>query len=206
MQNKNEIWKDIPNYEGLYQVSNLGIVKSMKRTITRKNGKVYTQKEHIMKTYKSKRGYLYVVLSKQNCKNKIRNIHQLVAECFLDWHNYKYTINDLNKVFSKSNLEVNHINGIKTDNKANNLEWCTRSYNLKEAFRLGLNHSPSKGKYGKESLNSKEVIQFATNGEEIKKWESITQAQQELSLYNITKCCKGDLKTCGGFIWRYANE
>lgn len=76
-----EIWKDIPNYEGLYQASNYGKIKSLERTIMRKNGKPYFQKEHIMKQYLRKDGYLYVVLSK-NGISKCKNVHKIIAKHF----------------------------------------------------------------------------------------------------------------------------
>lgn len=63
--NELEIWKDIPNYEGLYQVSNYGIIKSLERIIIRNDNKPYHQQEHIMKKYLRKNGYWYVVLSKK---------------------------------------------------------------------------------------------------------------------------------------------
>ena len=98
-----EIWKDKKNYEGHYQVSNCGRVKSIK-----------FGKERILKLIKNKDGYLYVNLYKNNIKKKYK-VHRLVAEAFIpNPNNYK---------------EVNHKDECKTNNVVTNLEWCDRGYN-----------------------------------------------------------------------------
>lgn len=107
-----EIWKDIEGYEGLYQVSNLGRVKSNLR------------KGKILKSNSTYDGYYNVTLSK-NGKLKTYRIHRLVCIAFLD--------NPLNK------SEVNHIDGNKKNNNIENLEWCTRSENAEHAHKTGLN-------------------------------------------------------------------
>ena len=101
-----EVWKDIEEYEGLYQVSNLGRVKSLNYN--------NTKKEKIIKTLNN-RGYLKVILCKNNeCKNFL--IHRLVANAFIE------NPNNYN--------EINHIDECKTNNIVNNLEWCNRKYNI----------------------------------------------------------------------------
>lgn len=117
---ESEIWKDIPNYEGLYQVSNIGRVRSLDRRVRNKN---YTQlkKGIILKFYFSKNGYHRVKLSKEN-KSKHYQVHRLVLYAFI-------------KV---SDLEVNHKNGKTDDNKLSNLEYCTPSENIKHAYATGL--------------------------------------------------------------------
>lgn len=206
-ENKIEIWKDIPNYEGLYQASNFGRIKSLERIVIRKDGKPYFQKEHIMKEYLRKNGYLYVALSK-NGISKCKNIHRIIGETFLNWHNYKFTQKEINIKYHEQQLEINHKNSNKLDNNVDNLEWCSRSYNLQEAFRLNLNHPPAKGKFGKYNFKSKKVLQKSKNGNIIKIWDSISEAQNQLKISNISKCCKnrGYCKTAGGFRWEYVNE
>lgn len=115
-----EIWKDIKGYEGLYQVSNLGRVKSL--DIVDRLGRKH--KSNIKYQNDNGNGYLIVNL-KHNGKQKNHLVHRLVAEAFIE--------NPENK------KEVNHIDGDKLNNRVDNLEWVSRSENLKHAFKLGLN-------------------------------------------------------------------
>ncbi len=118
-----EIWRDIAGYEGLYQVSNLGRVKSLERTTKRFNGfKVceYKDGNKILKQSKNYKGYLFVGLCK-NGKEKKYKVHRLVAEAFID---------------NPNNLpQVNHKNENKECNISNNLEWCTNKYNCNYGTR-----------------------------------------------------------------------
>lgn len=101
-----EIYKEIEGYEGIYQVSNYGNVKSL--------GNDKTRKEKVLKPQKHNYGYLMVSLNKQG-KHKLHFVHRLVAEAFIDNpNNYE---------------EVNHKDEDKTNNSVINLEWCTRLYN-----------------------------------------------------------------------------
>lgn len=128
-----EIWKDIPNYEGLYQASNFGRIKSI-QYFNHTNNKIYPR-DKILKPILNEKGYCRVDLSKSG-KSKRHRVHRLVAKTFLP--------NPYNL------LEVNHIDGNKQNNNVNNLEWCSRSYNMKEAYKLGLVKPPIKHK---KSLN-----------------------------------------------------
>ena len=121
-----EVFKDILGYEGLYQVSNLGKVKSTERKAKHWRGGLLTVKSRIMKPFTSKCGYLIVSISKNSIDNKFL-IHRLVSNAFIP--------NPYNKP------QVNHINGIKTDNRVVNLEWNTRSENIKHADNSGLRNS-----------------------------------------------------------------
>lgn len=193
-----EIWKDIPDYEGLYQVSNLGRVKSLERNITPKNDrKSYIVPERIRKPNKDKDGYLRIGLSKNS--NKVYFfVHRLVALAFLE---------------NPENLPiVNHKNEIKADNRVENLEFCTAHYNttyndihIKKGEKIS---KANKGKPKSEEHKKKlgvVILQYTLNGEFIKEWQSTRQPEKELNISsgNICKCCKGKLKTCGGYIWKY---
>ena len=119
--NKSIEWRDIKGYEGIYKVSNTGLIKSLP---THKKGKVlgnnqYSHKEFIMKARLDKYGYLKVWLS-MNSKQKGLLVHRAVAMSFIP---------------NPNNLpQVNHKNGIKTDNRVENLEWCDGFYNQKHRY------------------------------------------------------------------------
>lgn len=117
-----EQWKPIPGYEGYYEVSDYGNVKSLARIGKRKDGTPNPIKEKILKPCVNSNGYYYLNLCKDGNTKNVR-VHRLVAISFLN----------------SSDLQVNHRNGIKTDNRLENLEWVSRSDNSKHAYALGLN-------------------------------------------------------------------
>ena len=110
-----EIWKDVIGYEGWYQVSNLGRVKSLDRVVKYKNGKTYKYKEEIRTLTKDNKGYLRVLVSK-NGKHQNLRVHRLVAQAFIP------NPRDLS--------QVNHKDEDKTNNRVDNLEWCDCQYNV----------------------------------------------------------------------------
>lgn len=118
----NEIWKDIQGYEGLYQVSNLGRVRSLAKMAGKS-----PRKETTKHSFPDKVGYIKTNLYKMG-EHKQVYVHRLVAEAFIP--------NPENKP------SVNHINGVKSDNKVCNLEWVTVSENTKHAFTHNLRISP----------------------------------------------------------------
>lgn len=125
--NLKEKWKDIEEYEGLYQISNMGKIRSMDHYAS--NGKsIILYKGKTKKLHTNKRTkYLSVMLSKNN-KDRRFYIHRLVAQAFIP---------------NPQNLpQVNHIDGDKKNNCVNNLEWCSRSYNMEHAKKLGLYDTP----------------------------------------------------------------
>jgi len=134
MENQKEVWKSISEYENLYSVSNLGRVKSHKRKVRNRHGFRFCR-EKILSNTNNGVGYLICGLSKKG-KRKNFLIHRLVCYSFLD--------SDLNKTI------VNHKNGIKTDNRVENLEWCTQMENIKHSIdnnlvdQLGSKHHSSK--------------------------------------------------------------
>lgn len=177
-----EIWKDIKGYEGLYQISDLGRIYS----IARKN-----TKGGILKGSK-RNGYKTVVLWK-NGKYKTYQIHRLVAENFIVNHKNKET--------------VNHKNGIKTDNRAENLEWATQSENIIHAWKTGLTKSFTLGKRGKLCKNSKVVLQVDKNtNKTVDKFYGTMEASRKTGIcqQSINNCCNNKRRTAGGYIWKYA--
>lgn len=142
-----EIFKDIKGYENLYQVSNLGKVKSIERLVNHSKGGKQILHERILSPRFSgneKSRYYCVALCK-NGKAKTFQIHRLVAETFIP---------NLNRL-----PEVNHKNGNKLDNRTVNLEWCTSKENKIHAFSSGLNKNFGEGHY-QQKLNIKKVTEI----------------------------------------------
>jgi hypothetical protein len=165
-----EIYKDILGYEGLYQVSNFGNVKSVKRTVEIKINIKRTINECILKPIKDSYGYLSVDLSKNRLAKRIK-IHRLVALAFIP--NYK------NKPI------INHINGIKTDNITKNLEWCTYSENTIHSYKIGLMNANGTNN-GRCKLTEKQVLEIRKNSENL--------SQRKLSIiYNVSNCLICDI-------------
>ena len=172
-------WKDVKNYEGLHQVSNLGEVRSLnyhKMKITRK-----------MKLFKGKDGYLRINLT-DGKKKKSYLVHRLVAEAFIPNPN-KY-------------LEINHKDETRDNNMVLNLEWCDRSYNnnygtkidrQREKISGSNNHNYNKRR-GQSHLSKKVIC--ITTGEV---FECILDASEKYNIHhsNIIRCCQGVLKTSG---------
>ena len=163
-----EIWKDIEDYEWLYQVSNLGNIKSKKRN-------------KLLKPYTTSNDYLVVKLSHNN-KQINYFVHRLVAKAFIP--------NPENKP------QVNHKDENIQNNNANNLQWCTHSYNQNYGKR---------NKRVQEKLGIK-INQYDLKGNYIKTFNSITEAQKKCNTTHINECLSGKLKQTGGYIWRYANK
>lgn len=171
---KKEIWKYIKGYEGLYQVSNFGRVKSIK-----------FGKERILKTFKNTRGYLQVNL----CKNgKVKNykVHRLVAEAFLD---------------NTDNLpEVNHKDENKLNNNAENLEWCSAKHNSNFGTRNErIAKKMTNGKLSKPVLQYTMDGEFVKEWPSTMQAEREGGFNNRL----ISACCRGKRKTHKGFIWKY---
>ena len=170
-----EEWKDVKGYEEKYMVSNLGRFKSLNY---RRTGK-----EKILEGYPDKDGYLYVNLCKDG-KGKQCMIHRLVAMAFIP---------------NPDNLpEVNHKDEDKTNNCAENLEYCSRSYNMTYNGRAK--------KVGKK--NSKPIFSIDKESGLIMWWESAREAERYTGINkgNICSCLKGKLKSAGGHTWFYADD
>lgn len=171
-----EEWKDIKGYEGLYQVSNYGRVKSLK--FWSNIHKKFYDREKILKQCLDKKGYCIVGLHKDQ-KNTLKKVHRLVAEAFIP--------NPENK------SEVNHKWGIKTDNRVSELEWSTTSENSLHAYETGLKN------------NNRKIEQYDLKGKFMREWNSSREIERKLKIShsNILKCCKGVYSQCNGFIWKY---
>lgn len=165
-----EEWKDIKGYEGKYQVSNLGNVRSLNWRNTGRIRNLYLKPHN--------KGYLQVELH-ENSKKKMFTVHRLVALHFVDG-------------FSDDKI-VNHKNEDKTDNRFDNLEWVSHSYNRSYSLT-------------EEHRCDTPIVQYSLQGEFLKKWDSPIDIKHKLgySDWSIKECCKGKRKKAYGCIWRYA--
>lgn len=216
-----EIWRDIPGYEGYYQVSNLGTIKSVNRYVKSRGG-VRLLRSQIMKPIfvKPDGKYIQVVVTLYNNGVKKRvSISRIVAEVYIP--------NPLNKP------EVDHINTDSTDNRVENLRWVTykeqhnnplTKQHLSESMKGKIpwdkgveftdEHKTNisnalKGKYcSSKNPNSKRIKQLTKDGELIKIWDYLKDAVDELGISqpNISNVLTGRHKTAGGYVWEYADN
>ena len=202
-----EKWKQVEGYEGLYEISNFGRVKGIKRN-------------KLLKPKMSRDGYLRVGLRKPKEKQRWFFVHRLVAFAFIsNPNNYP---------------QVNHKDEIKTNNCIENLEWCTAKYNnnygthiqrmiqntdySKIDYEARHKHTDYKARYKNTDYKkigectrkrfSKRVIQLTLDGQKIREWESVRSASRELNINHkgIVNCCNGKYKTSHGYKWKYASE
>lgn len=158
---------------GIYQISNFGNVKNIK-------------KNKLLKPAINKDGYYTLLLSK-NGESKSFKVHKLVASHFL----------------KEPTIQVNHKNGIKTDNNIDNLEYVTLHENILHSWINGL----SKGKYKNVGNHARKIIQLDKDTEEeLRVFESVYEASEKLGITNtsIENCLKGRSRTSGGYKWKYA--
>lgn len=187
----NEIWRKIEGFEN-YEVSNLGNVRSLKN-----------KKVKILKLIKRETGYIFINLYK-NKKIHHKSVHRLVASTFIP--------NPQNK------FQVNHIDGDKTNNKVENLEWCTAKENSQHAWNTGLSRMTKEHKKkisrslkGEKHPRARKVTCITTG--EI--FNCITEPSEKYNIgkSHISSCCKGKIKSAGKhpvtgekLVWRYAEE
>lgn len=179
-----EEWVDIKGYEGLYQISNQGRVKSVGRYYWNVHNKSYSFfPERILKPYMHGKGYFRVILSNSQNQTKFL-VHRLVAEAFIP--------NPLNLP------QVNHKNEIKTDNRVENLEWCDNKYNC--------NYGILKKENSKRGR--REVLQFDLQGKYIAKYEGVKQAGEAngIRYQYISRICRGLKAPETNYLWKYSDN
>ena len=176
-----EVWRDIEGHEGLYQVSSEGRIKSLKRTIIKKDGRKQTVKERILKGTPDKDGYLKIGLYCGTGKQKWFQVHRLVGEAFIQNPDEK--------------PQINHINEIKIDNRACNLEWCTCKRNI--------NHGSRNERVAKAL--GKPIGQYNLDGQLIKVWPSAREARRQTGFDQgyVSAVARGKYKQAYSYIWKY---
>lgn len=176
--NSTEIWKDVKGYEGLYQVSNLGNIKSLAR-YKKNHSKLQKVEERKLNMYTNKyNGYVYIVLTKNAIEKNIR-VHKLVAQAFIP--------------NSENKPQINHIDGNKENNRVDNLEWCTCKENVIHAYKNGLAKNKQKVK----------IRQYDKQHNFIAEFDGLLKASKELgiSIGNISMCINNKRKTTNGYIF-----
>lgn len=176
-----EIWADIKGYEGLYQVSTYGRVRSINYR--------HSGCTKFLKQIKNKFGYFRVMLYKDGVKRRLFYVHCLVAEAFIpNWFD---------------DCDVNHRDEDKTNNHISNLEYCDRKYNVNYGTRnRRISTKLTNGKM------SKQVLQYTKDGDFVKEWSSVHEInrQKGYDCSHIFKCCSNKRKSAYGFIWKYKKE
>lgn len=173
-----EIWKDVQGFEGYYQVSNQGRIKSLSRKVKCGVSNFYMTREIILSPSLDKKGYYRVNLSK-NSQRKTCLVHVLVASAFIP--------------NPESKPQVNHKNGIKTDNTENNLEWATNQENIQHAYNNGLHP------------NGKRVLCVDTG----KIYMTASEAGRDIGLLDPTPVqlvCRGKRRRTKGLRFKYIEE
>ena len=194
-----EVWRPVKGYEGLYEVSSFGRVRSLDRVEVWR-GTTRPRKGRIkVISYTS----IYPKITLYNGKSKTFSIHRLVAEAFIP---------------NPDNLpQVNHRNEVKTSNYPDNLEWCDAKYNINYGLRNKLAGNKMRGRRQSDDAVQKNrearrhymkpVLQYTLNGEFVAEYESTSEASRKsgLKYTDIQFCCanKRNRRTAGGFIWRY---
>jgi midasin (ATPase involved in ribosome maturation) len=194
----NEIFTDVVGSDLGLMVSNIGrVIKYFKYKHSKRHPDINDLDfVYIYKFGMGNSGY-YSVSTKINGIESAYSVHRLVSNAFIpNPNNYK---------------DVNHKNGIKTDNRVENLEWCTRSENILHAYRTGLKLPSSmeiiNRRYGSDNTLSKKVKQLSLDGVELIEYDSQTEAAQKLSICQtgISRCCLNLAHTCGGYRWSFVD-
>lgn len=171
-----EIWRSVPGYKGLYEVSNLGGARNPR------TGK-------LLKLTKSRNGYLYINLCKNNT-HKTSSIHRLIGITFPDL--VGWTEGTRGKPFDE--LQINHRDKNRTNNHVDNLEWCNAKYNNNYEDHV---KKAAIARY-------KTVYQYTFGGELVREWSSTVECNRNgFNFGHVAACCRGEEKQHKGFLWSY---
>lgn len=175
-------WKNIEGCEGLYQISSDGIIKSLDRVVNNNGGCDY-RKGRVLKTTEN-RGYLQVILCK-NGRTKTHKVHQLVAKAFPEICGEWF-----------EGCEIDHIDGMRSNNKATNLKVCTKSENMRNPITT----------IKISEIKKKPILQFTQDGEFIREWDCALTASKELHISRSTIIDSLKGKNTRKYKWVYKED
>lgn len=178
-----EEWRSVVGFEGYYEVSNYGRVRSLDRTTVYKNGRVHQTAGRVLSISLNGDGYRKTIFSVNGVHTTPR-VCRLVAMAFIP---------------NPDNLpQVNHKDENKLNDCVGNLEWCDSKYNM--------NYGTAPQRRGEKRRIP--VDQFTLDGEFVRRWPCAAVAERETGACHshITRCCKGKLRKTNGYVWRYANQ
>ena len=189
-----EMWRPVAGYEGYYEVSNMGKVRSVDRTIVNKDGNKHHKHGRVLTPSFSRRSKYQVVHLSKNGKAQTRSVHRLVAEAVVDG--------------DAPHMAVDHVNGNTFDNRADNLEWVTQAENNRRAINLGLADPtkfveyPKRPEFKKMMSDVKRKPVIRNDGEV---FESARAAAAALGYERsaVSDHIRGGRKTVGGYTFRY---
>lgn len=181
-----EIWREIPGYEGFYAASSFGRIKSLSRFVKNKNGLVRKNGKILAPGFNKTGGYYVVNLSRYG-KTKMQLVSRLVAFAFPEICGEYF-----------DGADIDHCNGLKTDNRPENLRWVSHKMNM--------NNPNTKTELNNRENQSKWIIKLSLNNEILHFYPSLGEAEREtgISKSNISKCCRLKVKSAGGYLWKYA--
>lgn len=177
-----KIWKDVKGYEGIYQVSNYGRLRTIGRFVANsQNGEKTLYRKPIIKKQTLNGGYLIVTLNKDG-KFTTALVHRLVAAAFVPG-------------YTERKNQVNHKDEDKTNNRADNLEWCDARYNINYGTRTAR----------AAKTVSRSVMSFDKNGRHIKTYESLSKVKEDgYNPSNVKYTCDGKFSSMYGLLWKWA--
>lgn len=182
-----EIWKDIPHYKGIYQVSNLGNVRSVDRFVICRNGKILKRKGGKIRPSLNRDGYYQVCLRKK-CKGITYRVSCLVASSFIGER--------------IDGMEVDHINGCRSDDRLENLRWVTHKENCNNPHFIRKQHERG---MANNMPTMKRIAQIDTKGNIVKVWNSLGNACRNLNMdaSTVSKVCRDMRRMAYGYKWAY---
>jgi hypothetical protein len=193
MTQEKEIWRPVAEYEGYYEVSNMGRVKSLPVTVEINAGYFKVKKERILKDQCNGRGYRTLGLSKKGIVRGF-TVHRMVATAFIpNPDNYPF---------------INHIDGDRANNHVSNLEWCTPLMNMRHAHLVTKTMKRPPVLTGADNARSRAVLKCLPDGTVIQKYDCLTAAAKDNNRTTSSICSALRGRVDGltaGFIWKYAS-